>query len=355
MHRRNTLLTTLISIGLLGGCTWTPDANISGGQAGGAGHIDRGGTAGTGVKVDAGGPTLDQNCGVTTLGTTRLPPDLLLVFDKSGSMAEDPTTGNNCMPAATCPSKWNQATAAINMALMNSTMINWGLKLFSDTGNCNVAVGAQVNIGANTAGAITAALGRTGPGGNTPTTLAVRRGGDYLATLTDNNPKFMVLVTDGAPTCGGNGGNGPDDANAIAEVTTQLNRGFGTFVVGLATSNDMQANTTLTSMSMNGGHARTGTPNYYVANDTAGLVAALSSIGTQVRSCTFALSGVPPDPLAVKVQGDGVTIQPSATDGWGYNQTMTSVILTGTYCQRVLDGTIMNVTVLFGCGINNIP
>ena len=55
------------------------------------------------------------------------------------------------------------------------------------------------------------------------------------------------------------------------------------------------------------------------------------------------------------MQADGVTVPASATDGWGYNQAMTSVTLTGTYCSRVLDGTIKNVTVLFGCGINNIP
>ena len=50
-----------------------------------------------------------------------------------------------------------------------------------------------------------------------------------------------------------------------------------------------------------------------------------------------------------------MTIPPSATDGWGYNPRMTAVILTGSYCQNVLDGTITNVTVLFGCGITNIP
>jgi hypothetical protein len=355
MHRRNTLLASLVSIGLLGGCTWSPDTNINGGgQAGGAGHIGGGGPGGSGVKVDAGGPTLDSNCGVTTLGTTRLPPDLLLVYDKSGSMLEDPANGNNCMPTATCPSKWNQAKAAINTALMSSMGVNWGIKLFSDTGNCNVAVGAQVNVGANTAAQITALLGRTTPAGNTPTTLALRRGGDYLATLTDPNPKFMVLVTDGAPTCG-NGGNGGDDANAIAEVTTQFNRGFGTFVVGLATTNDATANMTLSSMAMNGGHPRMGTPPYYPAANTDELVTVLGSIGTLARSCTFGLSGTPPDPLAVKVQADGKTVPASATDGWGYNPQMTSVILTGSYCQGVLDGTIMNVTVLFGCGINNIP
>lgn len=358
MHRRNTLLASLFSIGLTVGCTWSPEANINGGGPGGnhGGGNNSGGPGGTGVSVDARDPTLDMNCGVTTLGTTRLPPDLLLVYDKSGSMLEDPATGNNCNPAATCPSKWNQAKTAINTALGNPmSMVNWGLKLFSDTGNCAVAAGAQVNIGANTAAAITNALNRTSPAGNTPTTLAVQRGGDYLATLTDPNPKFMVLVTDGAPTCGGNNGNGADDANAIAMVTTQLQRGFGTFVVGLGTANDAQATMTLTSMSANGGHPRTGTPNYYLANNTDELVAALATITGQVRSCTFALSGAPPDPLAVKVQADGKTVPASATDGWGYNPQMTSVILTGSYCQGVLDGTIMNVTVLFGCGINNIP
>ena len=103
-------------------------------------------------------------------------------------------------------------------------------------------------------------------------------------------------------------------------------------MVGLATSNDAQANMTLTSMSTNGGHPRAGTPNYYLANNTDELVAALATITGQVRSCTFALSGMPPDPLAVKVQADGKTVPASATDGWGYNPQMTSVILTGSYC-----------------------
>ena len=62
---------------------------------------------------------------------------------------------------------------------------------------------------------------------------------------------------------------------------------------------------TLTSMSANGGHPRMGTPNYFVANNTADLVAALATITGQVRSCTFQLSGAPPDPTTVKVQADG--------------------------------------------------
>ena len=216
MHRRNTLLASFVSISLMVGCTWSPEANINGGGPGGnTGGGNHGGPGGTGVVVDAGGPTLDSNCGISTLTTMRLPPDLLLVFDKSGSMAEDPSTGHNCNPGGDLSVEVEPGDDGHQPGARGPTMTdNWGLKLFSDSGNCAVAAGAQVNIGANAAAAITTALGRTGPAGNTPTTLAVRRGGDYLATLTDNNPKFMVLVTDGAPTCANNNGNGADDADA---------------------------------------------------------------------------------------------------------------------------------------------
>ena len=61
-------------------------------------------------------------------------------------------------------------------------------------------------------------------------------------------------------------------------VTTQLNRGFGTFVVGLATSNDAQATMTLTLDVGERWPPARGTPNYYLANNTDELVAALATI-----------------------------------------------------------------------------
>ena len=217
MHRTRAVLATLVALGsvvCVGACSWSPPPNINaeiggGGNGGNGGGSRRSsGTGGrTGVTVDAAPPipTMDANCGSTRNPTTRQPPDLLLVFDRSGSMAEDPATGQSCMPAATCPSKWNQATAAVNMAVANSqTTIRWGLKLFSTNGNnCNVNAGVQVNIGLNSANAIAGALAGAGPAGATPTTLAMTRAGDYLAGLTTPNPRFIVLVTDGQPTCGG--------------------------------------------------------------------------------------------------------------------------------------------------------
>ena len=219
--------------------------------------------------------------------------------------------------------------------------------------------GAEVPIGLDTAPAITAALDAADPNGSTPTTAAVTLGGDYLASLTTPNPRFIVLVTDGQPTCANGNGNGDDSMAAIAAVTAQAARGYGTFVIGVATASDMMAAATLTSMSTAGMHPRPGTPNYYVVNNTAELVDALGRIGTLVASCTFTLTTQPPDANNVVVVADGKVVPKGASptdDGWTYGAGMTSVTLGGSYCQDVMNGVVTNVEVLFGCGgITPIP
>jgi hypothetical protein len=363
MHRTNALSTSILSLTVLGlaifgACTWSPEQNVNNsGAAGGAGRRT-GGVGGTGVTVDGSPvPTEDANCGFITQMGNRLPPDLLLVFDRSGSMQEDPANGNNCMPQATCPSKWNQATAAVGTAVMASEgTIRWGLKLFSTSGNgCTVNNGAQVPIAINNATPIINALTAADPGGSTPTTAAVTNGGNYLNTLTTPNPRFMVLVTDGQPTCAGGNGNGADDMAAINAVATQATRGFGTFVVGIATVGNTGADGTLSMMSTNGGHPRTGTPNYYVVNNTQELVDALNAIGTQISSCTYTFNMPPPDPANVKVKGDGVAIPPNDVNGWVYEPGMRSITLRGSYCDQVMNHTINNVSIIFGCPGVTIP
>jgi hypothetical protein len=365
-------LVCLSSFGFGAGCTWAPSRNIDpGAEGGGPGtaggeggrRSTTGGVGGMGIGFDAAPPppTSDANCGASRNSTTRVPPDLLLVFDRSGSMAADPATGRNCTPAATCPSKWNQATAAVNMAVAASqTTVRWGLKLFSTNGNgCTVTPGVQVDLGLNTAQAIATALGGAGPAGSTPTTMAVTLAGDYLASLTTPNPRFIVLVTDGQPTCANGNGNGDDSPAAIAAVAAQAARGYGTFVIGVATASDAMATATLTQMSAAGLHARAGTPNYYVVNNTAELVDALALIGTQVASCTFNLASPPPDPNNVVVVADGKVVPKDASptdNGWMYGAGMTSITLTGTYCQDVMNGVTINVEALFGCGgITPVP
>ena len=140
-----------------------------------------------------------------------------------------------CMRGAACETKWADTTAAINMVVgMTDTTIRWGLKYFANMGTCGVTAGAAVPIGPNNGAAINASIAMTQPGSSTPTRLAVTSGADYLMTVTDPNPKYILLATDGEPNCGPGMANDADDsAGAVAAVMAASTAGIPVFVVGV--------------------------------------------------------------------------------------------------------------------------
>jgi hypothetical protein len=224
---------------------------------------------------------------------------------------------------------------------------------------CQVNAGATVAPAANNAAAIMAAIGRMNPGGFTPTRAAVQSGAAYLNTLNDNNPKYILLATDGQPNCMGNTANtNPDDAAAIQAVATAYNGGMGfpVFVVGIG--NVAASEATLNSMAMAGGRAQA-TPNvdpatnvgrvYYPADDPTQLLTALQTISAQVKSCVFQLGGVPPDPTNIAILADNKAIPKDPANGWSYNGGMTAVTLNGTACTNVMNGTTKVISAIFGC------
>ena len=86
----------------------------------------------------------------------KLPPDILIILDASGSMnndISDTSCGNNGCGAT---SKWALMTPAINMVVSQTeTTVNWGLKFFADTDNtCGVGNTVPVGVGANNANAV---------------------------------------------------------------------------------------------------------------------------------------------------------------------------------------------------------
>jgi hypothetical protein len=306
------------------------------------------------------GPSVDANCGSVPFGVTTLPPDLLIVLDRSGSMDQS-VTGGNC--GAGCVSKWTQVITAINEVVMKTEAnINWGLKFFGTDNACAVAAGASVAPGPNNAAAIAAAIADplNQPASQTPTTLGEISAGEYLATLTDVNPKFVLLATDGQPNCaaavgaGGRGGgqrNMNDDAAAIQSVATVKSMGFPTFVIGVATTGST-ADTTLSQMAMNGGYPTGGTSQYYSVMSTADLVTALATISTITTGmCTYDLG--PPNAEAdmsrTAVMVDGVSVPKDNPDGWHFDADMKSITFTGSACSDLMGGTSKKVQVLYGC------
>jgi hypothetical protein len=248
-------------------------------------------------------------------------------------------------------------TAAINQAVTGSQdKVRWGLKFFGNgtANSCNVtsgAAGTAVAPALDTATAVAAAIAGTGPATGTPTTDAEMSAAGYLQALTDPNPKFILLATDGKPTCAGGSNVADDSPAAIAAVGTVAGMGLNTFVVGIATTGMGTADTTLNTMADMGGEPQTGTTHYYPVASTADLVAAIEKIqAIAALTCTYDLGGAPTDVDGVKVVVDGQQLDPGP-DTWKFSTDQKTITLTGSTCAGVMSQTVQKVQIFLPCGI----
>ena len=110
-------------------------------------------------------------------------------------------------------------------------------------GASTVTAGADLGFGSNSTFHLIAHVVAAGVDGNgTPTAAAIGAGAAYLHTVMDQSPKFMMLVTDGAPTCAGTIGAPLSDdaamaqADAVAAIAAARAEGFPTIVVAPSTT-----------------------------------------------------------------------------------------------------------------------
>lgn len=175
-------------------------ATASGGSGtGGAPSLTK--DAGTCIR-DPGQDTCMSVCKIESHLPDRLPPDILIVLDKSGSMAESVSNKMGCnLPG--CQNKWVQVTGAINTVVAaTDTTVSWGLKYFATDDQCGVTAGAEVPIAVANHAPIMASIQATTPTSRTPTHAGVNAAVEYLKTLKDAAPKYIVLATDGSPIVG---------------------------------------------------------------------------------------------------------------------------------------------------------
>jgi len=322
-----------------------------------------------GISIDVGHPPGDgpigfeadsmPSCVATTPQAVNLPPDVLIVLDRSGSM-KDRIDGSTCKGGCGADSKWTQMTNALVAFIPTvQTTVNWGLKLFGSSagdGTCDVSVTADVAPSTMNAVAIQSAIGQALPGSSTPTTAAVTNAAAYLAGVADGNPKFILLATDGIPTCGtaqcapgvitmGNQAQ-CDDANAIAAVTTVHDKQhIPTFVIGIGTAAG-GGDATLTSMAQAGGFPRAGTPAYYPVESAAELTAAFQAITGMVSSCTFSIApALKTDQQISGVKADGRLLAPGDFTIIGDS----AVQLVGQACADFTAGIIKTIAVQVDC------
>ena len=316
----------------------------------------------TGTGTGGGGVSLDANCGVKTQSAKILPPDIMLVMDRSLSMTND-ISDRQCTGAmgynGNCGanSKWQLMIPAINQVITDTdAKVNWGLfYLGAEPAQCGVATAPVVPLAMMNAAAITTNLtGEPFTGAlGTPTRRAIQGAVSALTSLTDANPKYILLATDGQPNCAttaANSLNMDDSAGTQQAVADALAMNIPTFVVGIGATGAVAA---LNATAIAGGRPQTGgASSYYQVDDAAALSTALGAIIGQAASCTFNI-GVAPDgttAVGLGVFGDGAPITMDPANGWSFTDaSMTSIIINGPMCDQVMTGTIKDVTIAFVC------
>ncbi|HEY4106925.1 MAG TPA: vWA domain-containing protein [Polyangiaceae bacterium] len=340
-------------------------ANGSGaGTSTGAGNSSStsGGTSGI---ITTGDPSMDSDSGIVgdqcanqSFDLERKPAEILIVLDRSASM-NDPPDG---APSGT-GSKWSLVVPGVNQVVMaTDSSVSWGLKVFPEGDGSECVAGSvtsmiPVPIAPMNAKAVTDGVTATTPEGNgTPTGDAINAATAYLKTLTDPNPKFILLATDGEPSCNGTSKDTTGArTQAVSAVTAAATAGFKTFVVGVATTkaSDEQV---LNDLANAGGEAAPGSnplaTKFYLASTQDQLVTALQTITGQVASCTFDLTAVPPDPtnIAVHVDNTKAPQDTNKADGWDYSTPDDKQItIYGSWCQKIKDANANTVNFVFGC------
>ncbi|MBW1806948.1 MAG: VWA domain-containing protein [Deltaproteobacteria bacterium] len=265
--------------------------------------------------------------------------NLLLVVDKSASM-NDPTAGSD--PDRT---KVMDLRDAVNFLLDEyDGKIRFGWMPFPNQDDCDPGV-VSVDVGDDSASTIRMLVNAFVAWGKTPTgeTLSNAAAYEGLQDLQRNN--FVVLVTDGLPTCP-NGGGQADSDLALAGVQQLKVQGIDTFVIGLGEDINSSNPQLLTDMALAGG-----TNNYHPASSLDQLKAAFEEIGKAIFDCNLSLEVVPetPDWIWVYFDGQPVSRDRNHQNGFDYNGILNQIDFYGPACDRLLNGEVSEIEVKMGC------
>ncbi|XXY49237.1 vWA domain-containing protein [Sorangium sp. So ce269] len=334
------------------------DGNGSGapGTGAGTGIDDFGGmegASGAPGDLDPGAePGAGADCGRQNFNVERKPASILLVLDRSASMLDDPNGDDGT------PSKWDIVVPALQEVITSTNeAASWGLKVFPQghrAGSCSqesFPSDILIPIAMNNASTVNQAISDTeAEGDGTPTGDAINKAVEYLKTLQNDDPKYILLATDGDPSCP----KSASDEFAVQAVTNAAAAGFHTFVVGIASSESKVE--ALNGLAVAGLEPRQDpdplAPKFYLASTKDQLVTSLQTITGEVSTCLFPLSAPPPNPdhVGVFIGDQAVMHDTTGADGWNYTgPDMMTIKLSGAACDQVASSGAGSVKVIFGC------
>ncbi len=295
------------------------------------------------VCTPAGTCEIGGDCGAESFSLTAVPPNVMIVLDRSGSMDGDVKDSDK--------PRWDVAKDAIEL-LVNAfnDAIRFGLVTYSaciDGQECSAGK-IVVPLGNLNAGPINGFLGgkdldylcNSGkPETSTGNTLYALIGEDSLQDPARGNA--VLLITDGGENdeCQKN----TDGPQAAAKLLAQ-DPVVKTFVVGFSD----EVIDSLADIAAAGG---TQTP--YNANNPDTLEAALTAIAGAVATCDFLLDSVPDDPGKVFVffDDDPAGVPNDPVDGWTYDPNTNTISFHGAACEAIKSGAVIDVDVVCGCNV----
>jgi hypothetical protein len=333
------------------------------------------------------GSTGEPNCGEENFQLEAVPPNVVLVLDKSGSMLTEWDADDD--PFTPDITRWNSLYSVVDFVVVNfDTDINFGANLFPamdatntlGAGACGVENVPEVPVAPENALAVLMGIPEADTmdiHGATPATAGIEAALAHLQTLDPDVGRFMILVTDGAANCGADAdtsmcpgiGCGLMEeydarlAQVVGDALTQDDT--PTFVVGIDILDELvgvgddgqtEANTfeELNLVAIAGGKPRPGEEKFFNAQNENELMDALSEIAGQVTTCVVPLEMPPMLPDFVDIEIGGNTIEHvmdcATEDGWVWvnpEGPYNGIELCGAACTQLAE--TGNVDITFGC------
>ncbi len=396
---RAALLAVLAVPVLVLACSATGEDKEFADSSSGAGASGSTGTDGVGggFSNSTGVGGLGENCGATTYAS-QVPPSLLILLDRSGSMSGDDNTPNKWSPTvqavanmmAAAPSDMevgllpfpagNFDSSGLALCALNPSSSGCAA-LFADGGCQDVDQTPVVAVGplSQTEAPINQWLNANGPDGGTPTLWALKTAYDIMRAYNAQGERYVLLITDGEPNV-----HTPEmtigpftfpESNIECKTTAEIEAEalaassgspvVKTFVIGSPGAEP--AAKFLSQVALNGLTPKSpncspaaGDCHYQIgqASFQGDLEAALESITGSISDCVFAIpqgnEEVDPDKVNVQLETSaGTTLvykDTSHTDGWDYTDAShTKIQIYGPACEAYKAEKGAKVTIVLGC------
>jgi hypothetical protein len=299
-------------------------------------------------------------CGHEEITAEPIPPNLMIVLDRSCSMRRDLSNQIN-LPG---PNKWTYAVDAIvQLTTQFDGQIRFGLILFPDTVGSDCTQGAPAfavlpdnELGIQTL--LTDALDQADPqypDGPCVTNIdtAMEQASQEPAFQDTDRKSYALLITDGKQAgCNAAGG----DNGTTQIITDMCTAGVSTFVVGFGDLSSGTIDPAQMDIFAQAGCVPNADPNYdfYAAESQTELQQALTTIANETLGCNYQLGETPDDPSEIYVFFDNdpnqIPRDDTHQDGWDYDESTNQVTFYGPTCDSLKAGQVSDVDIVLGCG-----